>query len=193
MPFPGKQFEAAGPVLQKEYERLIDLVIPTNELCDMIEEAGIDFANLPDEEPDTRLGDYSGAGVILDVTGGVREAVIRSVLDDTGTNSMPTIAECGVRGVEGIKDFTVAAGEMTIRIAVAYGLAYAERLIATVESDEAQFAFIEVMACPNGCIGGGGRDPACNKRKAERAEAILKAAEGCALHIRQQNPDLGFV
>ena len=134
-----------------------------------------------------------GAGVIFGVTGGVTEAVIRRVLDDASPNTLQTIAECGVRGLEGIKAFTVTAGDLTIRIAVANGLANADKLIAKVESGEEQFDFIEVMACPNGCIGGGGQPPACNKRKAERAEAIFKADEACALRIPQQNPDLGYV
>ena len=190
MPCTGKKFEAARPELEKDGERLIDLVITTSELCDMIEEAGIDFAHLPDEEPDAPLGDYTGAGVIFGVTGGVTEAVIRRVLDDASPNTLQTIAECGVRGLEGIKAFTVTAGDLTIRIAVANGLANADKLIAKVESGEEQFDFIEVMACPNG---GGGQPPACNKRKAERAEAIFKADEACALRIPQQNPDLGYV
>ena len=193
MPCTGKKFEAARPELEKDGERLIDLVITTSELCDMIEEAGIDFAHLPDEEPDAPLGNYTGAGVIFGVTGGVTEAVIRRVLDDASPNTLQTIAECGVRGLEGIKAFTVTAGDLTIRIAVANGLANADKLIAKVESGEEQFDFIEVMACPNGCIGGGGQPPACNKRKAERAEAIFKADEACALRIPQQNPDLGYV
>ena len=149
--------------------------------------------DLPEEEPDAPLGDYTGAGVICGVTGGVTEAVIRRVLDDASPNTLQTIAECGVRGLEGIKAFTVTAGDLTIRIAVANGLANADKLIAKVESGEEQFDFIEVMACPNGCIGGGGQPPACNKRKAERAEAIFKADEACALRIPQQNPDLGYV
>ena len=193
MPCTGKKFEAARPELEKDGERLIDLVITTSELCDMIEEAGINFAALPDEEPDAPLGDYTGAGVIFGVTGGVTEAVIRRVLDDASPNTLQTIAECGVRGLEGIKAFSVTAGDLTIRIAVANGLANADKLIAKVESGEEQFDFIEVMACPNGCIGGGGQPPACNKRKAERAEAIFKADAACALRIPQQNPDLSYV
>ena len=193
MPCTGKKFEAARPELEKDGERLIDLVITTSELCDMIEEAGIDFAHLPDEEPDAPLGDYTGAGVIFGVTGGVTEAVIRRVLDDASPNTLQTIAECGVRGLEGIKAFTVTAGDLTIRIAVANGLANADKLIAKVESGEEQFDFIEVMACPNGCIGGGGQPPASNKRKAERFDAIFKEDEACELKLPQQNPDLTYV
>ena len=193
MPCTAKKFEAARPELEKDGERLIDLVLTTTELVNMIKEAGIDFANLPDSEPDDPLGDYTGAGVIFGVTGGVTEAVIRRVLDDASPDALKTIAACGVRGLEGIKAFSVTAGDLTIKIAVANGLGNADKLIEKVESGEESFDFIEVMACPNGCIGGGGQPPACNKRKAERFDAIFKEDEACELKLPQQNPDLTYV
>ena len=193
MPCTAKKFEAQRPELVKDGKRLIDLVLTTDELARLIKAAGIDFKNLPDSEPDSPLGDYTGAGVIFGVTGGVTEAVIRRVLDDASPDTLKTIAECGVRGLEGIKAFTVTAGDLSIRIAVANGLANADKLIAKVESGEEQFDFIEVMACPNGCIGGGGQPPASNARKAERFEAIFKADDACELKIPQQNPALGYI
>lgn len=193
MPCTAKKFEAARPELEKDGERLIDLVLTTTELVNMIKEAGIDFANLPDSEPDDPLGDYTGAGVIFGVTGGVTEAVIRRVLDDASPDALKTIAACGVRGLEGIKAFSVTAGDLTIKIAVANGLGNADKLIEKVESGEEYFDFIEVMACPNGCIGGGGQPPASNKRKAERFDAIFKEDEACKLKLPQQNPDLTYV
>jgi NADH-quinone oxidoreductase subunit G len=104
-----------------------------------------------------------------------------------------TIAECGVGGLDGIKAFSVTAGDLTIKIAVANGLGNADKLIEKVESGEEYFDFIEVMACPNGCIGGGGQPPASNARKRERVEAIFKADEACELKIPQQNPALDYV
>ena len=193
MPCTAKKFEAARPELEKDGERLIDLVLTTTELVNMIKEAGIDFANRPDSEPDDPLGDYTGAGVIFGVTGGVTEAVIRRVLDDASPDALKTIAACGVRGLEGIKAFSVTAGDLTIKIAVANGLGNADKLIEKVESGEEYFDFIEVMACPNGCIGGGGQPPASNKRKAERFDAIFKEDEACELKLPQQNPDLTYV
>ena len=193
MPCTAKKFEAQRPELQKDGKRLIDLVLTTDELARLIKAAGIDLKNLPDSEPDSPLGDYTGAGVIFGVTGGVTEAVIRRVLDDASPNTLKTIAECGVRGLEGIKAFTVTAGDLSIRIAVANGLGNADKLIEKVESGEEQFDFIEVMACPNGCIGGGGQPPASNARKRERMDAIFKADDACALKIPQQNPALGYI
>lgn len=106
MPCTGKKFEAARPELEKDGERLIDLVITTSELCDMIEEAGINFAALPDEEPDAPLGDYTGAGVIFGVTGGVTEAVIRRVLDDASPNTLADhcrVRRARARGHQGVQ------------------------------------------------------------------------------------------
>jgi len=193
MPCTAKKFEAKRPELEKDGKRLIDLVLTTDELVHMIKQAGIDFKNLPDSEPDDPLGHYTGAGVIFGVTGGVTEAVIRRVLDVASPDTLKTIAECGVRGLEGIKAFEVKAGDLKIRIAVANGLGNADKLIEKVESGEEYFDFIEVMACPNGCIGGGGQPAASNARKAERFKAIFKEDEACELKIPQQNPDLGYV
>ena len=193
MPCTAKKFEAQRPELEKDGKRLIDLVLTTDELGRLIKAAGIDFANLPDSEPDDPLGDYTGAGVIFGVTGGVTEAVIRRVLDDASPDTLKTIAECGVRGLEGIKAFEVTAGDLNLRIAVANGLGNADKLIEKVESGEEYFDFIEVMACPNGCIGGGGQPPASNARKAERFQAIFKADDACEYKIPQQNPALGYV
>ena len=193
MPCTAKKFEAARPELEKDGERLIDLVLTTSELAKMIKEAGIDFANLPESEPDSPLGKSTGAGVIFGVTGGVTEAVIRYVLADSSPDTLQTIAECGVRGLTGIKAFEVSAGDLKLRIAVANGLGNADALIEKVQSGEEYFDFIEVMACPNGCIGGGGQPPASNKRKAEREKAIFKADESCEFRISQDNPDLKYV
>ena len=193
MPCTAKKFEAGRPELEKDGKRLIDLVLTTQELARMIKEAGIDFANLPESTADQPLANYTGAGVIFGVTGGVTEAVIRYVLADSSPDTLQTIAECGVRGLQGIKAFEVAAGGLKLRIAVANGLGNADKLIEKVETGEEYFDFIEVMACPNGCIGGGGQPPASNRRKAEREKAIFTEDAACVYKIPQENPDLKYV
>lgn len=193
MPCTAKKFEAQRPEMEKDGERLVDLVVTTSELADMIKEAGLDFPRLPESKPDSPLGDYTGAGVIFGVTGGVTEAVIRRVLGDASPDTLQKIAECGVRGLDGIKAFEVTAGDTTLRIAVANGLGNADKLIAKIESGEEFFHFVEVMACPKGCIGGGGQPPANNARKAERVAAIFKEDEQCEYRIPQQNPDLDYI
>ena len=115
MPCTAKKFEAQRPELVKDGKRLVDLVLTTDELGKLIKAAGIDFKNLPDSEPDDPLGDYTGAGVIFGVTGGVTEAVIRHVLNSAAPDTLQTIAECGVRGLEGIKAFSVTAGDLTLK------------------------------------------------------------------------------
>ena len=192
MPCTAKKFEAARPELEKDGDRLIDLVLTTQELGKLIKEAGIDFKSLPDSEPDNPLAAYTGAGVIFGVSGGVTEAVIRRVLDDASPDTLKAISECGVRGLDGIKAFEVTAGDLKLRIGVANGLGNADKLIAKVESGEEHFDFIEVMACPNGCIGGGGQPAGLQERKVERFNAIFKADEACELKLSQQNPDLEY-
>ena len=193
MPCTAKKFECARPELVKDGHRLIDLVLTTQELGRMIKEAGIDFANLPDSEADSPLGEYTGAGTIFGITGGVTEAVIRYVLADSSEGTLQTIAECGVRGLQGTKAFEVSAGDLKIRIAVVNGLGNLDKLVEKMNAGEAQFDFIEVMACPNGCIGGGGQPPASNKRKAEREKAIFTEDAACVYKIPQENPDLKYV
>lgn len=193
MPCTAKKYEARRPELVKEGQPLVDLVLTTSELVDMIKEAGIDFSSLPDSQPDDPLGSYTGAGVIFGVTGGVTEAVIRRVLDDASPGTLQSIAQCGVRGLEGIRAFSVTAGDLTLRIAVANGLGNADRLIEKIESGQEQFDFVEVMACPNGCIGGGGQPSASNRRKEERCRAIFKADDACQEKLPQQNPTLDYI
>ena len=193
MPCTAKKAEAARPELEKDGERLIDLVLTTQELARMIEESGFSFADLPDTEPDHPFAPYTGAGVIFGVTGGVTEAVIRHVIGATTDEAVATVAECGVRGLEGTKAFEVSAGDVTLKIAVVSGLGNADKLIEKVESGEEFFHFIEVMACPNGCIGGGGQPSACNARKAERNVGLFAADKQCELKSSEQNPALDYI
>ena len=193
MPCTAKKAEAARCELVKDGERLIDLVLTTQELAKMIYEAGIDFAELPDTEPDSPFADYTGAGVIFGVTGGVTEAVIRHVIGASTTEQIASIAECGVRGLEGIKAFEVTAGELTLKIAVVSGLGNADKLIEKIESGEEFFHFVEVMACPGGCIGGGGQPAACRAQKHVRNEGLFVADEDCELRSSEQNPALEVV
>jgi len=188
MPCTAKKFEADRPELVKDGKKLVDLVLTTQELCEMIKEAGIDFANLPDSKCDNPFGEYSGAGTIFGVTGGVTEAVIRRVVDDASDATIKTISECGVRGLNGIKAFEITSGDLKLKIAVASGLKNADALIEKVEAGEEYFDFIEVMACPNGCIGGGGQPAASNKIKQERFKGLFEDDENQQLKLSQQNP-----
>ena len=193
MPCTAKKAEAARPELVKDGERLIDLVLTTQELARMIKEAGIDFAHLPDSAPDDPFAEYTGAGVIFGVTGGVTEAVIRHVLGTVTSEQIADVAECGVRGLDGIKAFEVTAGDVKLKIAVANGLGNADKLIEKIESGEEFFHFVEIMACPGGCIGGGGQPEACLAQKKLRNRGIFAADEQCTLRSSEQNTALDGV
>ncbi len=140
----------------------IDVSITTRELARMIKQAGIDFKNLPDEEPDHMLGEYSGAGTIFGVTGGVMEAALRTAYDYITGGKLKNVDFENVRGLSGVKEGTVQVNEHSVKVAVAHGLSNVESVLAEVrqakaEGRETPFHFIEVMACPGGCVGGGGQ------------------------------------
>lgn len=193
MPCTAKKYEARREQLDKDGVPVVDLVITTVELIRMIKEANIDFAKLPDSDCDDPLGTYTGGGVIFGVTGGVTEAVIRRVLDDASPNAMKQIAECGVRGLEGTKIFEMTAGDLTLRIAVVSGLKNADLLIAKIKAGAVKVDFVEVMACPNGCISGGGQPVTGRKNKEKRSKGLFMADEACELKLSQQNPALEYV
>ena len=193
MPCTAKKYEATRDQLDKDGMPVIDLVLTTVELIRMIKEANIDFANLPETECDNPLGAFTGAGVIFGVTGGVTEAVIRHVLADASPDTLQTIAECGVRGLEGTKIFEVTAGDLTLRIAVVSGLKNADMLIAKIKAGAVKVDFVEVMACPNGCISGGGQPPASRRIKEKRTRGLFVADERCELKISDHNPALDYV
>jgi NADH-quinone oxidoreductase subunit G len=140
----------------------VDVVITTEELARMIRQAGIDFVNLPDEESDYVLGAYSGAGTIFGVTGGVMEAALRSAHYFVTGKHLAKVEFNSIRGLQGVKTAEVPINGKMIRVAVAHGLGNVSRVldevrIAREKGEETPFHFIEVMACPGGCIGGGGQ------------------------------------
>jgi len=193
MPCTAKKMEAKRPNSRTEGEQDTDFVITTTELVQMIKTTGIDFADLESEASDVPFGLGSGGGVIFGVTGGVTEAVIRRVLADASPNTMQTIAECGVRGLEGTKIFEVTAGKTTLRIGVVSGLKNTDQLIEKIKSGAVELDFVEVMACPNGCIGGGGQPCGTNRTKAKRSAGLFQADSECDLKLPQDNPALDYV
>jgi len=154
----------------------VDYVLTTRELSRMIRQAGIDFANLPDGEYDNPLGEYTGAGTIFGATGGVMEAALRTVYAVvTGTN-LENLDVTPVRGLEGVKEATVEVGPLgKVKVAVAHGLGNARKLMDKIREGTADYAFIEVMCCPGGCVSGGGQPIApSNEKRITRAAALYK-------------------
>ncbi len=162
----------------------------------MIKSAGIDFKNLPEEEYDSPLGLSSGAAVIFGVTGGVMEAALRTVYAVLNEGKdLPGVSFMPVRGMEGIKEATVDVPvngqNVTVKLAVAHTLKNARILMDKVRAGEADYHFIEVMACPGGCIGGGGQPQPVNAEvRAARTAAVYRVDETKTIRQSHKNPDI---
>ena len=156
MPCTAKKAEAAREEFRSEAGPDTDFVITTQELIQMIKESGIVFDELEPEAVDMPFGTMSGAGVIFGVTGGVTEAVLRRITSDKSPAALRAIAFKGVRGDEGVKEAEVAYGDRTLKIAVVSGLGNARKIIERIKAGE-HYDFVEVMACPGGCVCGAGQ------------------------------------
>ncbi len=196
MPCTAKKFEitrddecAAGAGIPD-----VDVVITTRELSRMINRAGIKFTSLPDEEFDPALGVDTGAAVIFGATGGVMEAALRTANDVlTGKDNDNLVYE-EVRGTAGIKEATYNIAGLDVKVAVASGIANAKIIMDKIASGEADWTFVEIMACPGGCVNGGGqpiqpqyvRDTV--DLKAERAKALYSQDEAMTMRKSHKNP-----
>ncbi|MBE7048890.1 MAG: 2Fe-2S iron-sulfur cluster binding domain-containing protein [Ruminococcaceae bacterium] len=195
MPCTAKKFEAQREELSSTGYPDVDAVITTRELAKMIKEAGIEFSELADAVFDTPFGEEAtGAGVIFGATGGVMEAALRTVADILTGKSLEDIEYHAVRGTEGIKEATVNVAGMDINVAVANGLGNARKLLNAVKEGKANYHFIEIMACPGGCVTGGGQPIQPAKvmaeidLKAERAKAIYAEDKSLSLRKSHENP-----
>ena len=157
MPCTAKKFERSRDGQAGAGYDDVDAVLTTREFARMIKQANIDFVNLPDEDFDNLLGESTGAGVIFGATGGVMEAAIRTVADILTGEDLQEIEYTNVRGIKGIKEATVTVAGKELRVAVASGTGNAEKLLNAVKSGEKHYDFIEIMACPGGCVNGGGQ------------------------------------
>lgn len=194
MPCTAKKFEAQRPELSATGLPDVDVVITTRELARMIKEAGIDFNNLQDMDFDDPMGNATGAGVIFGATGGVMEAALRTVSEIVAGKSFEDIEYTAVRGIEGIKEATVAIGDMKVKAAVANGLGNARKLLDSIKAGEAAYDFVEIMACPGGCVNGGGQpiQPSSVRSwtdlRTERAKAIYEEDVSLPIRKSHENP-----
>ena len=197
MPCTAKKSERIRPQLQSNPGIPdVDAVLTTRELARMIKNAGIDFKSLPEEEYDSPLGRSTGAAVIFGATGGVMEAALRTVyavLNDG--KDIPGVNFTPVRGMEGIKEASVVVPvngqDVEVKLAVAHTLKNARTLMDKVRAGEADYHFIEIMACPGGCIGGGGQPQPVNAEiRKLRTEAIYRVDETKTLRQSHKNPDI---
>ena len=190
MPCTAKKMEAQRKESYTHDEQDTDYVLTTTELIRMIDAHGINFEALPSESCDMPFGIGSGGGVIFGATGGVTEAVLRRLTEGHDPATLNAIAECGVRGDEGIREFSVPYNGIDVKICVASGLANARKVLESVKSGEKQYHFIEVMACPGGCVMGGGQPIYGTKvRRAEtRTKGLYAADGGMAIKKSNENP-----
>ena len=190
MPCTAKKMEAERPDYHTYGEKDTDTVLTTSGLIRMIDAAGINFKDMPNEACDMPFGIGSGGGVIFGATGGVTEAVLRRLADGHDTATLNAIADCGVRGDEGIREFTVPYNGIDVKICVASGLANARAVLEAVKSGEKEYHFIEVMACPGGCVMGGGQPTRGVKvqRAATRTAGLYAADGSMAIKKSDENP-----
>ena len=188
MPCTAKKFEAKRPELGRDGYADIDIVLTVQELARMIRSHGIDFENLEETPFDDPFGLGSGAGEIFGATGGVMEAALRTVYEIVTEKPLASLDFHEVRGFEGIKTATVQMGDTAVNVAIAHGLGNARKLMDAVKEGKARYHFIEVMACPGGCIGGGG-NPVKNWKKMEhRVQAVYNTDLHLPLRKSHENP-----
>lgn len=195
MPCTAKKYEGQREELSHNDLQDVDYVLTTRELAWMIKEAGIDFVNLRGENFDNPFGEASGAGVIFGATGGVAEAALRTVFELVAGYELDTVEYTAVRGLDGIKETAVLLPNgQTIRTAVVHGLSHARQLLNMIRRGERTYEFIEVMACPGGCICGGGQpiiETGLRDRidvKAERAKSIYDEDQASSVRKSHHNP-----
>ncbi|MDP4267575.1 MAG: NADH-dependent [FeFe] hydrogenase, group A6 [Bacteroidota bacterium] len=206
MPCTAKKFECDRPEMRSSGYKDVDYVLTTRELGMMIKQAGIDFTKLEEEKYDSVLGESTGAAVIFGATGGVMEAAIRTAYEIVTGREIPfvNLNVTPVRGMEGIKAASVKIKDVKpewaflegveLNVAIAHGLVNAKQLMTQVKEGKANYHFIEVMACPGGCLGGGGQPIPTNMEiRKKRAEAIYQEDENMYLRKSHENPEVNDI
>lgn len=191
MPCTAKKFEAARPEMGRDGYQDVDIVITTRELAKLIHYVGITFHDLPEEDFDSPLGTCSGAGAIFGTTGGVMEAALRTVCEKATGKELPSLDFLSVRGMEGIKEATVDLGSRKVRVAVAHTLKNAKIIMDEIKAGKSPYDFIEIMACPGGCQGGGGQPlNTTNARRQERMKALYEIDRNLPVRKSHENPEV---
>ncbi|MGG7179160.1 ferredoxin hydrogenase [Clostridium paraputrificum] len=184
MPCTAKKFEADRPDMEQNGLRDIDAVITTRELAKMIKDAKINFAKLEDGVVDPAMGEYTGAGAIFGATGGVMEAAIRTAKEFVEKEELDKIDYTEVRGLKGIKEATVNIGGNDYNVAVINGSANLFEFIESGRMENKEYHFIEVMACPGGCVNGGGQ-PHVNNLDVEKID--IRTVRASVLYNQDKN------
>lgn len=184
MPCTAKKFEARRP----EHNDSVDWVLSTVETSQLIREAGIIFANLQPELADEPLGMYTGAGVIFGASGGVAESVVREALEQAGLPQPESLTFASVEDAEGrVSEASLTLGSSTLRMAVVSGLGAAGALLKDIRDGRRHYDVIEVMACPGGCVGGGGQPVAEPSARGWREDGLDRIDRAAALRVASHN------
>jgi NADH-quinone oxidoreductase subunit G len=197
MPCTAKKYELSRTEeMYASGHKDIDVVLTTRELARMLKQSGIDFLALGDAEPDSLLGAYTGAGTIFGATGGVMEAAVRTAYFYATGKKLASVELEAVRGLKGVKEGAVQVNGSAVRVAVAHGLAHVEEVLDRVREarragKETPYHFIEVMACPGGCIGGGGQPYGVdNERRLKRIAGLYQDDRDKKIRYSHENPEV---
>ncbi|MDR0978955.1 MAG: [FeFe] hydrogenase, group A [Lachnospiraceae bacterium] len=196
MPCVAKKFEAKREELKNDELENVDSVLTTRELARMIKQEGIDFVNLEDTDFDSPMQEATGAAAIFGTTGGVMEAALRTAYEWVTGKELGKLDFEDVRGKEGIKHASVKLGDITLKVAVAHGLSNAKKILEEIKAGKADYQFVEIMACPGGCIMGGGQPIKSSKERMEkdvrdlRAKAIYNIDKESKIRKSHENPDI---
>jgi NADP-reducing hydrogenase subunit HndD len=203
MPCTAKKFEADRPEMRASGFKDVDYVLTTRELAVMIKQAGIDFRNIEEAHYDSFMGDSTGAAVIFGATGGVMEAALRTAYEIVTGREVPfgNLNITPVRGMDGVKEAAIKIEGCTedwkflegveLKVAIAHGLVNADKIMRMVRSGNAPYHFVEIMACPGGCIGGGGQPIPTNMAiRNNRMKAIYSEDEHMVLRKSHENPEV---
>ena len=205
MPCTAKKYEAKRPEMDgafhywKEKLKLkdeehffdVDFSLTTRELARMFSEAGINFSGLPEEQFDSPLGESTGAAAIFGATGGVMEAALRTAYELYTGKTLYDVNSTSVRGFQGIKEADINLNGTVIKVAVAHTLKNAGILLEQIKNGTSPYVFIEVMACPGGCIGGGGQPiPTNAETREKRAASIYYEDDHKVIRKSHENPEI---
>ena len=191
MPCTAKKAEAARPEMGRDGMQDVDIVLTTRELTKLIKYVGLNFENLEPAEFDSPLGSGSGAAVIFGTTGGVMEAALRTVYEKETGKELKSIEFKDVRGFKGIKEAAIKVGSKEVKVAIAHTLANAKKVMDAIKAGTCDYTFIEIMACPGGCIGGGGQpiDTTMEIKKL-RMDALYDIDQKNVIRKSHENPDI---
>ncbi|MCG2676446.1 [FeFe] hydrogenase, group A [bacterium] len=189
MPCTAKKFELKRPEMRDSGFQDEDASLTTRELTRMLREVGIDLARIDEEEFDSPLGIYSGAGAIFGVTGGLTEAALRTAYEVATGKRLKNVEFKEVRGFKGIREAEIELNGTKVKVAIAHGLANASLLAEEVKKGNSPYHFIEIMACPGGCVGGGGQPlPTTREVREKRGLSLYREDKRLTLRRAHKNP-----